>query len=183
MKKIIISFVLSFIFISSSFACSCIVPPSPEDAKNMFSNVFIWKVESINKWLVDNYKNKVKFDIYSIIKWEYKEEIEIITNSSSAACWYNFEEAKEYIVYAYQNEDNNNLEVSLCSRTSLLENATEDTEYFKDIISWEKESIDNNITKEEEIKKYDQKDIFLISLLTLLIITFAWFIFTSRKKD
>ena len=65
------------------------------------------------------------FDVDNMWKGDLRETLTIKTAQSSAACGFNFEENQKYIVYAGQYDDDY-LEVSLCSRTGLLSNATED---------------------------------------------------------
>ncbi len=65
------------------------------------------------------------FDVDNVWKGDTKEIITIKTAQSSASCGFNFEENQKYIVYASQYDDDY-LGVSLCSRTGLLSNATED---------------------------------------------------------
>lgn len=135
-KLIILLLVFSFQFPTySTFACSCIEPKYPLEAVDDANVVFIWKVNSIETisetiWTFPNqfetYNNKVNFQINTMIKWDLTDTIQITTPKDSATCWFNFEEWKDYIVYTYLNTETNELSVSLCSRTGLLKNASED---------------------------------------------------------
>ena len=56
-----------------------------------------------------------------------QEQIEVRTAGNSAACGYDFEPDRSYLVYANEGSDGT-LRVSLCSRTQLIEQAGEDLE-------------------------------------------------------
>lgn len=184
MKKIIISIfsILLFIILNNNqtFACSCIMNESPSISMEKATSVFIWKVSKIEESSIINdlfeyKKNYVTFNVSSNIKWDTNQKITIVTAKDSATCWYNFEDWKDYIVYTYWEK--NEEEVSLCSRTSLLENAFDDLEAFKDIIT-NVEEIDEN---EVEANK-NFTEIF-ISLLIIFVSIFAIFIITKPTKD
>ena len=64
------------------------------------------------------------FDVDRVWKGENESSITIQTRQSSASCGYSFEEDSNYLVYAQRNGEM--LDVSLCSRTSLVSSAAED---------------------------------------------------------
>lgn len=187
-KKIsIITFIIVASFISTisqSFACSCIMPESPTKSMENATSVFIWKVSKIeNSWIVDELTwwiktKEVTFNVSSIIKWDENNEIKITTPDSSASCWFNFQENKEYIVYTYWEKDK--LEVSLCSRTALTSDASEDLKEFENIVkkpnSWVDDS-NKNI--------YNNKFIYLslIIITFLIILIYIKNISKTKKKD
>ena len=139
MKKLSIILVMLLLSVSSAFACSCMMPDHPLVEADEATSVFIGKVTNITtiEKKLDSFSteiNKVNFDILYNIKNTEDEKLEISTAKDSATCGYNFEVWEEYIVYSYKNDDNE-LSVSLCSRTALLENAIEDIQTFNIEIS------------------------------------------------
>lgn len=178
MKKILITMfiiIISILSLSKTFACSCMIPQSPEVEIERVDYVFIWKVLSIKEsnplidaiWIIR--ENKINFEISWIVKWDLEKNTKIFTSFSSASCGYNFEENKDYIVYASENEWK--IEVSLCSRTSLLKNADEDLEAFKENIK------EIPFTYSNDNKNFYQKNINIKDLyLFLSIITIIWII-------
>ena len=115
------------------YACSCIVPDSPKNELQKYDTVFSGKVVNIDEQHPTTPMHSsmdpiiVTFDVDRIWKGLVDEHtITISTPQSSASCGYDFENNLEYIVYAINHE--NQLEVSLCSRTNLLSEATEDLE-------------------------------------------------------
>lgn len=195
LKKIsVIIFILLNIMIwdnSQVFACSCIMPESPSISMEKATSVFIWKVINIedsiwiNELLWSVKSKKVIFNVSTVIKWDKNKQVEIKTAESSASCWYTFEENEEYIVYTYWEK--NNLEVSLCSRTSLTKNAEEDLIAFENIIednksSWENLSNnDDSILKEKNRKNAIDTTYLLIAIISLIIIIYMKI--KSSKED
>ncbi len=71
----------------------------------------------------------VKFDVIEAWKGVEGQEITVYTASNEAACGYNFQMNKDYLVYAnYNNKDTRLgiIGVGLCSRTKLLTDAARD---------------------------------------------------------
>lgn len=132
MKRSIISslFTLALLF---SFtpnivsACSCIAPQSPLDSRNQAAAVFSGTVTTITDTGSPTMPNlRVQFDVDRVWKGSVDQTIDVTTARDSAACGVSFAEGETYIVYASQNEEDRSLRVSLCSRTALLKNASED---------------------------------------------------------
>lgn len=172
MKKLLIWIFLFLVFnFSNVLACSCIPPESPEKSLEKSNYVFIWKVIDINNnWILNgnfSWENKknVTFEVDDVIKWENKSEITIKTAWNTAACWYNFVDWENYIVYT--NWETSDLWVSLCSRTRLLDNAEEDLLAFEDILTSDEDEI-----LWEDINIQDNKDLKLYILVTFSLIIF-----------
>lgn len=196
MKKIIIAIVLSFIFYTQSFACSCLQPESPTKELEKTDLVFIWKVNNIETKKANNeivwevQTNFVDFEVNSVIKWDKSSNITVRTPESSATCGYNFTENDDYIVYAYNYKEEGDHGVSLCSRTALLENATDDIEELaSEIESWKITKSDNNENNSEDYKKpvdtginNDNNMILYSALILFLLIGFVIF-FTKRRES
>jgi hypothetical protein len=115
---------LMFAIPSIGYACSCIVPPPPDQALQQANAVFAGKVISI-KENNDKYEKTVLFEVTTTWKGIDQKQIEITTPLNSAACGYEFKEGQQYLVYANQ-EESNQFETNLCTRTAELSSAKED---------------------------------------------------------
>lgn len=180
MKKILLIF-LSFFFIQNTLACSCLENTSAQESFKRSNYIFIWKVSNISDiWFLNwNFswirEKNITFEVDDVIKWDYQSKIKIKTAWDTAACWYEFEENKNYFVYT--NWDLDNLEVSLCSRTSLLENAWEDIEIFKDILQE-----NNNHNQDNNSNDDENLEIYVIILLSFILIFLAIAVFLTKKR-
>ena len=110
-------------------------PLSPDEELPNYDAVFSGKVTDIEETNPDDQMFSsadsilVTLDVDTVWKGDKQETITVKTAQSSASCGFYFENNQEYIVYAAQyngEEEGDQLEVSLCSRTNLLSNATED---------------------------------------------------------
>ena len=66
----------------------------------------------------------VRFEVSQTWKGEQTNELTVYTESSGASCGYEFEQGKEYLVFASKGEGK--LRTGLCSETQLLSEAQED---------------------------------------------------------
>lgn len=135
MKKILILpllFVSLFAFQPTAvFACSCIVPMPPVESMEASAAVFAGRVTDIEELSVDSTIGSltnlsVTFNVSEVWKGPEDATLTIRTADNSAACGYNFEEGKEYLVYAYTNPEDGGLATGLCNRTALLSEANDD---------------------------------------------------------
>ena len=130
---LIFSISTSFSF-NEAHACSCIAPEDPKKEREKFQVVFsgtVTYVEETNpsESLFSGVDPVlVTFDVERIWKGleDKNSNVTITTSASSASCGFYFQENVEYVVYAYQHEADNQIQVSLCSRTNTIENAQED---------------------------------------------------------
>lgn len=135
MRKIAITF---FILISSivihsniAHACLCAELAQPDEALDQATAIFAGKVVDIVYADVSEPKGASIFKLgkrqttFHVSKvWKGQDMNMIVITSNTSQCGYAFQKNKEYIVYAYGEE--NNLESSICSRTKLLKNAQKD---------------------------------------------------------
>jgi hypothetical protein len=134
MKKVLILLLVAFyavLPVGRAEACSCIPPEPPHAALAKATAVFSGRVVGIDEpAFPTNSLEPVHITLNVERSWKgpLTEEIEVRTAISSASCGFTFEENKEYLVYA--NGDVNDLQVSLCSRTALIENASADLASF-----------------------------------------------------
>lgn len=111
-------------------ACSCIQPGTPTESLQSVDEVFRGYVKSITYQAVDETTSRgflVEFEASEVWKGKLAAKKEIKTAQDSASCGFDFEEGREYIVYAYKDEEGE-LVTNLCMRTSLTQNAQEDLE-------------------------------------------------------
>lgn len=115
---------------SGALACKCMVPKGPIEEMITSHSVFVGTVQDIT--MVKESENtissvkgkKVSFNIEEVFKWDTKNAISITTADDSATCGFNFEKGEKYIVYTHNTPEWE--KVSLCSRTTLLNDAEKD---------------------------------------------------------
>lgn len=114
----------------SAYACSC-APSGPLDeeltnAAAVFTGKVVGLAEPIGGFgpISSADPIKVTFQVYTVWKGSVSQTTTITTARSGASCGYTFEKGGEYIVYAHGPE--NNLSVSLCSRTQPLATTEDD---------------------------------------------------------
>ena len=109
------------------YPCSCMEPPPPEDAYEEADVVFSGEVTNM-VISEEGYYYEVTFQIIDIWKGEYLEEITVLTELFSDTCGYPFQINNEYLVYAYTYSWG--IYTNICTRTNLLEYASEDLDYL-----------------------------------------------------
>ena len=107
------------VFPSIAHACSCTVPPAPKIALQNSAAVFVGRVTSVEK---SDLTNKYQFFVSKQWKGIKGNTASVVTANNSAACGINFDENRDYLVYAYKNDDDQ-LRTNLCSRTKRAEGA------------------------------------------------------------
>ncbi len=130
-KAVSVSFTLFlFIFIvglESVMACKCKSSNSPCAVFNGADAVFIGIAKEIVK-SANPYGINIKLSVDESFKGtNLKEEIV----SSEGVCDATFHVGKTYLVYAKRDKANNQLNVRLCSRTTLLEYAAQELEFIR----------------------------------------------------
>lgn len=108
-----------------AFSCSCSGPQPPNEAYSNSVAVFIGKVVSITS---GDYARTVQFDAEMAWKGVSENQVVLTTGGSGASCGYDFEEGREYLVYAYGNPES--LEAGLCGRTRPVLEAYTDLTYL-----------------------------------------------------
>lgn len=105
----------------AAFACSCQAPPPPKIALSKATAVFTGRVTAIKE---KDGQKLVTMTVQDLWKGNLKNQVTVKTAIQSATCGFPFQADAKYLVYAY--EFKNELTTNLCSRTCLLERATED---------------------------------------------------------
>lgn len=118
-------------------ACSCAMPGSPQEHLARASAVFsgrVKNVEEASEGPFTSYTDPVEvvFEVKKVWKGGFSgdEEMIVTTARDGAMCGYGFVEGESYLVYA-NGEDI--LNVSLCGRTSVLDQASADLEYLNSL--------------------------------------------------
>ena len=125
--KIRLNILFISLLIGFAYPCSCLEPPPPEEAYEDADVVLSGKV--INMDLDDSgYYFEVSIQTIDVWKGDVLDEVIILTETSSDACGYNFQINNEYLIYAYSY--NSGIYTNICTRTNLLEYASEDLDYL-----------------------------------------------------
>lgn len=117
---------------STSFACSCMQPPPPEEELKRKTAVFSGKVIEIDDTKSNSFLQssadpiRVVFEVNRTWKGVNQTQAIVYTARDSASCGFNFTLNEEYIVYAY-GEDSS-LRTGICDRTNSIDQAADDLE-------------------------------------------------------
>jgi hypothetical protein len=164
------------------------MPESPTKEMQRADYVFVWTVSNIDTVSImeeflpgekfERKSKKVTLNNISNIKWVSSDSFTLNTPDQSASCGINFQENKEYIVYAHEQE-NWDIWAWLCGRTSLTEYAEEDLKVFKSIL----EENRNNTSPVDYDDLPQNKYLKIITVLIwVLLLSIAW-IYKLSKKD
>lgn len=138
-RRIINSILMTFlvlsimtIFIPSNvYACSCARPQSVEAQFSRSEAVFAGRVLEVKeqRYLNGSMTKAALFEVSHIWKGGPESQIIIHTGSGGGDCGFNFEEGKEYLVYAHPSTmygDKELLITIICDRTNVLDQTQED---------------------------------------------------------
>ena len=142
------------------FACSCVVPGTPEEEFKEFDAVFMGTVTSISERPAPDRLSEIDKAFYPKVKiginvgqsWKgvTTDFIYVYTGYGMGDCGYQSTGFETYLFYASGPIDD--LNISICSRTSLYREAQEDRNYLeslnklplKQVVPKNDTSIDNN---------------------------------------
>ena len=187
---------LSGLFLFSStgkvYACSCIAPSDPKTSLEESDAVFRGTVTKVEDGEDINQNKSVVFDVKEIWKGENIVKLESVqTGGNSAACGYEFVEGSEYVVYASEFENEYN--VSLCSRTALVSDASTDIQELGE--GQVPETVTTPDATNEEPTTSDPVDntnnemlfySFLgggVTLGIIALLTLAYYLMSGKKKN
>lgn len=122
---------LSFAFVETGYACSCMPNQGAMDELEHSEAVFTGTVTSMEERgsIFGGESKAVHFQVKEIWKGVSSSEQTVLTGWDSASCGFGFEAGKEYLVYADSSSlygDAEELTTSLCSRTAETNHAAED---------------------------------------------------------
>ena len=107
------------------FACECVQPKPPLVSLDESNAVFSGKVVSLQ--ITDDLypSREVTFDVITIWKGISNDSVKVTTGMGGADCGYDFENGKDYLVYAYGDPEKE-IGTDYCSRTKPLDKADAD---------------------------------------------------------
>jgi len=114
---------------ATAYACKCMLP-TPEQAREAAPLIFegrVSKIEDVPATPEQGIGTK-RVTLALVRTWkglEDKESVVVSTSASSASCGFTFEPSTSYLVYAAEGEGGV-IEVSGCSRTRAMADASED---------------------------------------------------------
>lgn len=138
-------FGLSFLAPLTVQACSCFAAGAPCQAFWNSSAVFSAEVQKVNvitpeRVLADGTKSygpRRREVFVSVIEafsgLSAEKAVQINTGGGGGDCGYDFQEGRQYLIYAYKNPQTGALSTGICTRTQLLEKATADLEYLRSL--------------------------------------------------
>ena len=108
---------LATISTGAAWACRCIAPPPPPlDALAEADHVFHGTVVAIAVE-DEGFEHFVEFEVHEVWKGSARPGLIVRTASSSAACGVNFVVGEDYVVYAFDSKQGDNLNTNSCTRT------------------------------------------------------------------
>jgi hypothetical protein len=122
MRNIIYSAIILSQLITLTLSCTCPPIGTIEEEFNKANSVFLGAVLDIK---TQNNQNSVTFYILDGWKGVNGDQVNVVTAENSAACGFNFEKDKTYVVYGSKNGQIN---VTICSRTATLSDSLKDIE-------------------------------------------------------
>ena len=114
-----------------AYPCSCQELPPPEEAYEMSNVVFSGQVTNV----IEDWNNgfmEISIDVHNVWKGIIDNQIIILTGLDD--CGYYFQINEEYLIYGYYSQLNY-IWTDICTRTNLLEYASEDLEYLNGLNS------------------------------------------------
>ena len=129
--------------VQTASACSCISSGPPCQAYWTTSAVFSGRVTEISSSNPDSEsadvfgQRLVRFTQTEVYRGVTENTLEVLTGSGGGDCGYSFKVGESYLVYAYRNPKDNKLYASICSRTRLLSEATEDLDFIRGLAKTE----------------------------------------------
>ncbi|WP_432357959.1 hypothetical protein [Sporosarcina sp. UB5] len=152
-------------------ACSCIMPPPPEDALDQADAVFSGEVVEVieNGKLVGGYGKTVHFKVDEVWKGIDESEAVITTGLHDGDCGIPFVKGQKYLVYASKSDMyvKNTLSTTICHRTTELAYATEDLNALGE--GQEVSSSEEVIDEDEAVIPWLTFVIFVVGLIAIFI--------------
>ena len=102
------------------YACSCTAPPAPKVALEQAAAVFIGKVSSVEQ---GKFGNTFQFKVSKEWKGIEGNTASVASATNSAACGIVFDNDRDYLVYAFKSEGDDQLRTNLCTRTKRVSDA------------------------------------------------------------
>ena len=111
--------ILASFNVPAASACTCVMPPSPQEALGEATAVFSGTVVNIDAPMGLSISSadpvKYTFSVSNVWKGPQSQEIIVASERNGASCGYEFKEDEEYLVYSFGEKDN--LRTNICTRT------------------------------------------------------------------
>jgi len=136
MKWIVTAVALIGLYSGETFACSCVGGPevtreNVEAALKKADLVFVGRIESTEPFSADEHGHTYNYQraqFYVVQSWKGEKSVRVYTEAITGCCmcgiW--FPEKGTYLVYASGPKPNGSYSTGICTRTKLLEHATEE---------------------------------------------------------
>ena len=108
------------------YACSCVQPAPPLEARDQAAAVFAGTVNAIAPAGPGAEGVFVTFDLTQSWKGPSPAQLTLTTSASSASCAFEFTPGEQYLVYGFPQDGR--ISTNLCSRTARLADAGADLE-------------------------------------------------------
>ena len=129
--KMCLNILFTSLLLGIAYPCSCQELPPPEEAYEMSNVVFSGQVTNV----IEDWNNgfmEISIDVHNVWKGIIDNQIIILTGLDD--CGYYFQINEEYLIYGYYSQLNY-IWTDICTRTNLLEYASEDLEYLNGLNS------------------------------------------------
>ena len=124
--KMCLNILFTSLLLGIAYPCSCQELPPPEEAYEMSNVVFSGQVTNV----IEDWNNgfmEISIDVHNVWKSIIDNQITIFTGLDD--CGYYFQLNEEYLIYGYYSQMNH-IWTDICTRTNLLEYASEDLDYL-----------------------------------------------------
>lgn len=164
---------------TEGIACSCMEKSSVCNAFGDAKAVFIGKIVEGNsvERMSDMLKTGTKdltftFEVSrGFIGAKPGQTVDVHTGFGFGDCGFPFEKGQEYIVYAYQSEDNQALSTGICTRTTHISRADEDISGLEALFKSKGSSVTGTITRYERSSLLGEPNVPLADATVKLVRT------------
>ena len=141
MKSLLLNSIVFALCIYSVLNCSCMIPASPLEVVDNYSDIFTGKI--VNLTVEGDAPNGIganklvaTFEVYTVYKGKDEATKIVYTADSSATCGIGFALGQEWLIYANKGTQlKSQLSANICSRSSVLEYAGEDISDLKVLLN------------------------------------------------
>jgi hypothetical protein len=171
-----------------AYACSCVMPGTPEEEFKEFDAVFMGTVASISERPAPNHFSEIDKAFYPKVKiginvgrsWKgvATDFVYVHTGYGGGDCGYQVTGFDTYLFYAYGPIDD--LSISICSRTAWYNGAQEDRSYLESLSALPL----TKVTRQGDMMIENNQNgtiIILGGLTTVLFIATIYLIVLNRK--
>jgi hypothetical protein len=156
------------------YACSCVEKPAVEEELQRSIAVFAGKASKIieHKHLNGRITTSVLFEVTATWKGLSESQVIITTGLGGGDCGYDFEQGKEYLVYANPSSmygDQDDLVTIICDRTNELRAAQEDI-----AVLGEGQKPTKQVNLEGDLQRISMYVWLIVTILAVVVVFFVW---------